>query len=408
MVPVALGLLICLINFNGTAPMIAVQGLDDGAAPPSEDIVHHLIDAKKTLVDNIVHKFLPTPAAGFKVLAIGGDDGDVNIYSSAELYDSLTATWKATGSMSVPRTNFVAVKLLDGRVLVTGGVETSSTAAQPLATCEIYDPVTGVWNSTGSMAIPRFYHQLVVLPTGLVLVSGGYSIGSSGFFAASASELYNATTGTWTPTGSMKNGRGQFAMVSLPDGNALVAGGYNLRFELASTEVYTASTGQWSVVAPMSTMRVFLNLVALSDGKVLATGGQNATALLATSELYDPATSKWSATGSLPAALESSASALLGDGTVLLAGGATNDGIAATSEIYSEATGAWLPTGSLSTARFTVPAVALGASTVLVAGGGNATGLALASAELFNTATGAWSTTAAMSVPRIGFQLVAL
>ena len=36
MIPVALCLLICLINFNGTAPIIAVQGLDDGAAPPSE------------------------------------------------------------------------------------------------------------------------------------------------------------------------------------------------------------------------------------------------------------------------------------------------------------------------------------------------------------------------------------
>ena len=181
-------------------------------------------------------------------------------------------------------------------------------------------------------------------------------------------------TGTWTPTGSMKNARGQHAMVSLPGGNALVTGGYNLRSELASTEVYTASTGQWSLVGPMSTTRTYFNLVALSDGKVLATGGQNASAVLATSELYDPATSKWSATGSLPAAVEYPASALLGDGTVLLAGktalkycrqhvrpphsdaistlmifpqgncmciagGVTNDGTVATAEIYSEATG---------------------------------------------------------------------
>ena len=36
MVPAALCLLICLFDFNGTAPIAVVQGLEDGAAPPSE------------------------------------------------------------------------------------------------------------------------------------------------------------------------------------------------------------------------------------------------------------------------------------------------------------------------------------------------------------------------------------
>ncbi len=36
MVPVALCLLICLFDFNGSAPIATVHGLDEGATPPSE------------------------------------------------------------------------------------------------------------------------------------------------------------------------------------------------------------------------------------------------------------------------------------------------------------------------------------------------------------------------------------
>ena len=79
--------------------------------------------------------------------------------------------------------------------------------------------------------------------------------------------------GTWTPTGSMAVIRGQHSMASLPNGNAISAGGYNGSSELASTELYTASTGQWSLVAPMSTARVYFDLLSLTDGKGPGCGG---------------------------------------------------------------------------------------------------------------------------------------
>ncbi len=127
--------------------------------------------------------------------------------------------------------------------------------------------------------------------------------------------------GTWTPTGSMAVIRGQHSMASLPNGNAISAGGYNGSSELASTELYTASTGQWSLVAPMSTARVYFDLLSLTDGKVLAAGGQNASFLpIASSELFDPATSKWSITGSLPVAQEVYGSIVLPNGTAFITG----------------------------------------------------------------------------------------
>jgi hypothetical protein len=56
--------------------------------------------------------------------------------------------------------------------------------------------------ATGSLAIPRPYCTATLLPNGMVLVTGGFN----GDALASA-ELYNPATGTWTTTGSLAPAR---------------------------------------------------------------------------------------------------------------------------------------------------------------------------------------------------------
>ena len=58
--------------------------------------------------------------------------------------------WIPTGSMGTPRDGPDAVRLLDGRVLVVGG---SGGESDP-TTAELYDPVSGTWSATGSMLKP--------------------------------------------------------------------------------------------------------------------------------------------------------------------------------------------------------------------------------------------------------------
>jgi hypothetical protein len=117
--------------------------------------------------------------------------------------------------MATGRELHTATLLPSGKVLVAGG----STNGDGLASAELYDPVTGTWSATGSMTSARSFHTATLLPSGKVLVVGG----CCGVLASAA--LYDPASGTWSATGSMAQGRIQHTATLLPSGKVLVAGG---------------------------------------------------------------------------------------------------------------------------------------------------------------------------------------
>src|SRR5438477_12857879 len=82
---------------------------------------------------------------------------------------SYGGTFTYTGGLNNARSAHTATLLPNGKVLVAGGYNGSSS----LATVELYDPTSGNWTTTGSLATARCFHTATLLSNGKVLVVGG-------------------------------------------------------------------------------------------------------------------------------------------------------------------------------------------------------------------------------------------
>jgi len=78
-------------------------------------------------------------------------------------------TFTATGSMITPRGRAQATLLPNGKVLITGGFGVTAFSS-PLASAELFDPLTGTLTATGSMTTARLGHSATPLPDGRVLM----------------------------------------------------------------------------------------------------------------------------------------------------------------------------------------------------------------------------------------------
>ncbi|HEU0209583.1 MAG TPA: kelch repeat-containing protein, partial [Candidatus Udaeobacter sp.] len=334
-----------------------------------------------------------------KVLVTGGVnsyyDDDFNYFSfvlaSAELYDPASGTWSTTGPLSTMRVFHTATLLPNGKVLVTGG-EGSGGGVLPSA--ELYDPVAGTWSSTGPLGTAREFHTATLLPDGKVLVAGG-SVGGGGSFNGClvSAELYDPASGNWSDTGSLNNARTYHKAALLPTGKVLVLGGSGNASELASAELYDPTSGAWSITGSLNGPRLWSSATLTSDGKVLVVGESDHA------ELYDPASGNWSVSGpsTLNCSDERPTATLLPNGNVLIAdlcGARVYDPVA------NDGVGSWTDTGSLNTARFNHTATLLPNGKVLVAGGEGSGGSVIASAELYDPANESWSGTDSLGTAR--------
>lgn len=204
--------------------------------------------------------------------------------ATAELFDPATETFAATGSMVTARVSHTATLLSNGQVLVTGGIQGSGTATTVLAEAELYDPAKGTFSATaGVLTTARDCHTASLLSDGKVLVTGG--LDSTGKALATA-ELYDPTNQSFTLTkGSMETARAFQTATSLKDGTVLVTGGSDGTSSLATAELYAPNTGVFSPTGSMANARQNHTATLLNDGTVLVTGGNNGAAL-ASAELY--------------------------------------------------------------------------------------------------------------------------
>ena len=142
-----------------------------------------------------------------EVLVAGGLGSGATAVTSAELYNPATGKWAPTGSMSAARQEGNATLLPDGDVLATAGID---GASGPFS--ELYTPATGQWSPAIGGSLPlgcipaqdcRDHSTATLLSDGEVLVTGGLQGTTSNGHSSISALLYNPAANTWAATGSM-------------------------------------------------------------------------------------------------------------------------------------------------------------------------------------------------------------
>jgi len=293
-----------------------------------------------------------------KILLFGGYDTNSNLLSSAELYDPTTGLFSPTGSMAFPIVFPTYRKMSNGKVLIAGGLTGPVTNS-----AQIYDPATGIFSATGSMLQARLNFRLALLQNGKVMAIGG----SNGASALSSCELYDPATGTWSATGSLATARTQMVTTTLQTGKVLAAGGG------IGAELYDPTTGTWGTVSNLFSQPTDGIGVSLPNGTFLVFGGIDGASPTSASNYYNAVTNSFDSgtQAAMQTPRDQAMSVLLPNGKVLVMGG-TSDGLGnvlSSTEIYNPATNSWSAGPAMPSPRKTGHAFLLASGKVVIFGG---------------------------------------
>jgi Kelch motif/Galactose oxidase, central domain len=336
----------------------------------------------------VVPRRLPrlTKLTDGRVLLSGGEESPVG---SCELYEPLTGTFSAAGTMLRPRTTHTATLLATGEVLLVGGG--NQVAGEAYADAELYDPETGQFEPAGDMQAPRYFHTATRLPSGKVLVAGD----ASGNITL---ELFDPVTRSFSTSSSMSSPRMAHTATLLPSGRVLLAGGVTeYEVPLASADVFDPDTGSITT-REMGAPRFAHSATVLPSGNVLLAGGcvevdQMAPAATCESptgslQVYEEA-SGFSSVGSLAAPRAWHGATLLPSGSVVFVGGLANlEEPLSRVEAFDPLTLGVEEVLPLFEARYAAGVTLLPTGKVLAAGGLDVDGATVDSAELWTSSGG--------------------
>ncbi len=202
---------------------------------------------------------------------------------------SMTGTFTPEVKFAYPTQEYTATLLDDGKVLVAGGAgnPTGDWRLETLSLAQLFDPSTATFAPTGSMTSARQCHTATPLDDGKVLIAGGWTAGPQGQSLSSA-ELYDPATGTFSGTGSMTSERCRARSTRLADGRVLIAGGQDGSSRAVnSAELYDPKAGTFSPAGAFAVDYAtegavdLYSLTLLGDGRVLLIGNTVSGALVA-------------------------------------------------------------------------------------------------------------------------------
>jgi hypothetical protein len=261
-----------------------------------------------------------------RVLVTGGSSSAVAL-NTCRLYQPSTRAWSVAPAMITARWTHLIFLLPDGRVLVAGG-QTIVNVHTPTPLCEVFNPLTNAWTSVPSMTKARTGHAGALLLDGRVLVCGGYDQTTS----LASTEIFDPLTDTWSGSGALTEDRGNHTVTRIPSGELIAIGGAKGIINgsttgLATCERYSPTSGSWMPIPSMSIDRISHSASLLKDGRILVAGGQQYSAgatAVRSCELYNSALS-WRAGPDLRHERVGHAAMMLSNGRVIACGGSDNN-----------------------------------------------------------------------------------
>lgn len=216
-----------LISVIGSALLLSCGGLDQpdtngdgGSLPDADDLKHadgagraHWVPAgARTFSCNGGHTVTSLSAGGALVVGNCSLDGrSVN----AAIYNVEADQWHQTEPLQ-PHWLHAAVRLQDGRVMISGGQE---VAEAPSTITEFFDPATQTWTLGPALNSARAGHVALQLADGRLLVAGG-----SPWAELKMSEVYSPLDDSWVE-GPVHSGAYLYAEATLlSSGQVLLVG----------------------------------------------------------------------------------------------------------------------------------------------------------------------------------------
>jgi len=316
----------------------------------------------------------PLPGGG--ALIAGGNGVGTICLNSAEIYNSSTGKFTATGSMTDAHCFAHTTTVLhNGEVLITGGEDETGNLVN---TADMYNPATAKFDCSGlggadpttgycqnTLTDARFLDTATLLKNGYVLIAGG----SDGSIVNTA-ELFNPVAGTFTATGTMTDSRenhtAALIVTGSNSGDVLIAGGLDAVGNVLQTaELYSPTAGNFAATGTMTHARYLHTATQLSTGNILITGGEDGTGtVLATAEVYNPVAATFASVGAMTTARALHTAVLITSGpkkgSVLIAGGIDNAGkTLGTAELFNPKTEKFSATRSMEVGRSSQDGMAL-------------------------------------------------
>ncbi len=247
----------------------------------------------------VMMQTLTNLADGNVLMAGGIDDFAGDITNTAELFTPPNEFFTTLGApLNVARAGHTATLLKDGTVLLAGGIENVSGVMTAVNSAELYDPIAQTFSAVAAtMTAARVGHTATLLKDGRVLLAGGHN-GTSTFSVTGASdgdtlswsdqtgsilntaEIYDPATKTFEPVGgivkktglpkaAMKAARVNHTATLLSNGKVLLTGGFGpdqsgAIQELNSGELFTPNSNK-------KTLGTFAKTSSMISGRALHT-----------------------------------------------------------------------------------------------------------------------------------------